>query len=270
MASRKENLQSLFSNTRTRVIILFTTVLLIIAVVIGYVKLKSIGGEPLSSASVTTAPGIQSIPGVLDPTAQYAKLQEQQNINQAQKAETSGGSAIPTIIRTQALGQGVGVVGSQGGQGGVGFITLAQEDDAGAQRSLWIQDLKNANCSKSAMDQVISQGAQLSDLKASCSCVQMKDNGYALKDLQPVCPCKELKAAGYNARQLKDAGYTADRLRACGFDACELRNAGFTAQQMKDGGYSDGELKGAGFTDAEIAKAVTRWYYCCRCEKCWM
>lgn len=255
MASRKENIKSLFSNTRTRVIIIFTLVLLLVAILIGYFKLRDIGSGPLSSA-VTSAPGaIQSIPGVLDPTAQYAHLQEQQNVDQAVRARNTGGSAIPTIIRTQALGQGAGVVGSQNGQSGVGFAALAREDESGAQRSLWLQSLQDSSCSKSAVTQVINQGAQLSDLKAACSCVQLKDVGYTLQDLDGVCACKELRAAGYNARQLKDAGYSAGRLRACGFDACELRNAGFSAQQMKDGGFSDGELKGAGFSDADIAKA---------------
>jgi intracellular multiplication protein IcmE len=252
MASRKENLKSLFSNTRTRVIIVFTLIMLVLAIVIGYMKLKSDTNASLSSELSIAPGGIQSIPGVLDPTAQYAKLQEQQNVDQAKQAETSGSSAIPTIIRTQSIGQGVGVIGSQGG---VGFVALEREDEGGGQRSLWIQSLQNANCSKSALAQVISQGAQLSDLKAACSCVQLKDNGYTLPDLEQVCACKELKAAGYNARQLKSIGYTAGRLRECGFDACELRNAGFTAQEMKDGGFSDGELKGAGFSDQEIARA---------------
>jgi intracellular multiplication protein IcmE len=256
MAGRKENLKSLFSNTRSRVIIIFTAALLIVAVVIGYVKLRAINTGPQASANLSNAPGgIQSIPGVLDPTAQYAKLQEEQNVNQASTAEKSGGSAIPTIIRTQALGQGVGVIGSQNGQTGVGFATLARENDEGAQRSLWIQNLQNSSCSKSVINQVLSQGGQLSDLKAGCTCVQLKDNGYNLQDLNQVCACKELRAAGYNARQLRDAGYTAARLRDCGFSACELRNAGFTAQEMKDAGFTDGELKGAGFTDDDINKA---------------
>ncbi|HAT2057970.1 TPA: type IVB secretion system protein DotG/IcmE [Legionella pneumophila] len=253
MASKKENLKSLFSNTRTRVIIVFTAALLIIAVVIGFFKIRSATTSSIAAAEVSTVPGgIQSIPGVLDPTAQYAKLQEEQNITQAQVAEKTGGSAIPTIIRTQALGEGVGVIGSQSG---VGFAALAQEELGGPQRSLWIQELQDGGCSKSVITKVMDQGAQLTDLKAACSCVQLKDSGYGLQELEQVCECKELKAAGYNARQLKEAGYSAGRLRNCGFDACELRNAGFTAQEMKDGGFSDGELKGAGFSDAEIAKA---------------
>ncbi|HAU1321683.1 TPA: type IVB secretion system protein DotG/IcmE [Legionella pneumophila] len=253
MASKKENLKSLFSNTRTRVIIIFTAALLIIAVVIGFLKIRSATTSSIAAAEVSTVPGgIQSIPGVLDPTAQYAKLQEEQNVTQAEIAEKTGGSAIPTIIRTQALGEGVGVIGSQSG---VGFAALAQEELGGPQRSLWIQQLQDGGCSKSVITKVVNQGAQLTDLKAACSCVQLKDSGYGLQELEQVCECKELKAAGYNARQLKEAGYTAGRLRNCGFDACELRNAGFTAQEMKDGGFSDGELKGAGFSDAEIAKA---------------
>ncbi|ERH42654.1 IcmE protein [Legionella pneumophila str. Leg01/53] len=253
MASKKENLKSLFSNTRTRVIIVFTAALLIIAVVIGFFKIRSATTSSIAAAEVSTVPGgIQSIPGVLDPTAQYAKLQEEQNITQAQVAEKTGGSAIPTIIRTQALGEGVGVIGSQSG---VGFAALAQEELGGPQRSLWIQELQDGGCSKSVITKVMNQGAQLTDLKAACSCVQLKDSGYGLQELEQVCECKELKAAGHNARQLKEAGYSAGRLRNCGFDACELRNAGFTAQEMKDGGFSDGELKGAGFSDAEIAKA---------------
>ncbi|MFI4918091.1 MAG: type IVB secretion system protein DotG/IcmE [Legionellales bacterium] len=257
MPSKKDNIKSLFSNTRSRVIILFTLTLMIAAVVIGYVKLRSSTATPLASAEVATnvAGGMRSIPGSMDPTAQYAKLQEQQNESLAHKAVTSGGSAIPTIIRTQAVGQGVGVVGSKEGKTGVGFATLAREDQTGAQQSLWIQDLKNGSCSKSVVTKVVSQGAQLSDLKAACTCVQLKDVGYSLQDLEPVCDCGELKAAGYNARQLKDAGYTASKLSKCGFNACEERNAGFSAQEMKDGGYSDGELKGAGFSESEISKA---------------
>ncbi|MBI2785991.1 MAG: type IVB secretion system protein DotG/IcmE [Legionella longbeachae] len=256
MAGRKENIKSLFSNTRTRVIIIFTAILLIIAVVVGYIKLRAINSGPTVNATVGHTPeGIQSIPGALNPTAQYAKLQQEQNVFQAQKAEQTGGSAIPTIIRTQALGEGVGVIGSQSGQSGLGFTTLAREDQDGAQKSLWLQALQNGGCSKSVIAKVVSQGAQLTDLKKACSCVQLKDNGYYLKDLNQICSCKELKAAGYNARQLKESGYTATRLRDCDFNACELRNAGFTAQEMKDAGFSEDELKGAGFSPDEIAKA---------------
>ncbi len=255
MAGRKDNIKALFSNTRSRVIIIFTAVLMLVAILIGVIKLSSSSGNVESGANLAAAPGgIQSIPGSINPSAEYASLVESQNIDQAKQASKAGGSAIPTIIRTQAFGQGVEVVGPQQGEGGLGFSTLAT-DDGGGQRSLWVQSLKETNCSKASVQKAMDQGAVLSDLKAACSCMQLKDNGYALPDLEPVCSCKELKASGFNALQLKAVGYGAGRLRLCGFDACELRNAGFTAQEMKDGGYSDGEMKGAGFSDQDISRA---------------
>ncbi|OYV55223.1 MAG: hypothetical protein B7X00_00790, partial [Legionella sp. 21-45-4] len=103
MAGKKENLKSLFTNTRTRVIIVFTAILLITAVTIGYFKFKS-ASQSVGGSAVSGTPGIQSIPGALNPTVQYAKLQQIQNVDQAKSALKTGGSAIPTIIKTQALG----------------------------------------------------------------------------------------------------------------------------------------------------------------------
>lgn len=258
MAGRKDNIKALFSNTRSRVIILFTVGFLLTAVIIGIIKISAStsASKTVSSADLTNAPaGMQSIPGSMDPTVQYASLQQAQNLAQARQAAKSGSSAIPTIIRSQAFGNGVDSVGPQQGQGGVGFETLAREDSGGTQQSLWVQSLKDSNCSKASVDKVVNEGAVLSDLKKACTCMQLKDDGYKLSDLKPVCACKALKAAGFNARQMKDAGSTASQLRLCGFDACELRAAGFTAQEMKDGGYSDGELKGAGYPENEIGRA---------------
>lgn len=257
MATRKENLKALFTNTRTRVIIAFTAVVLLIAILIGAFRL--FGGATTDSSSgsrVSYAPGgIRSIPGSEDPSAQYAALVQKQNVEQAQQAAKKGGSSIPTIIRTQAFGKGIESVGPKEGKGGVGFQTLAQEEGTGPTQSLWIQNLKDANCSQSSMQKVLNQGATLTDVKAACSCTQLRDNGYKLSDLNQVCSCSELKTAGFNAVQLKNAGYTATRLKRCGFNACQLRAAGFNAQQLKDAGFTDGELRGAGFSPEEIARA---------------
>jgi intracellular multiplication protein IcmE len=254
MATRKDNLKALFTNTRTRLILLFTGALLIIGVIIGVSKLLSTpSAEKQATADVSLVPNIQSIPGQLNPTPEYAKLQEIQNISQAQQAEKQGTSAIPTIIRLQKLGEGG--TGLQNVSQGIGFQALARESQLGPQQSLWLQELKQANCSKSSVAKVTSEGAGLDDLRKGCSCVQLKENGYQLSDLDQICSCKDLRAAGFNARQLKDQGYTAGRLKRCGFDACELRNAGFTAQQLKDGGFTDGELRGAGYSPEEIRRA---------------
>lgn len=257
MASRKENLTALFTNTRSRVIIIFTGVLLALAVTVGIIKLAPSKSDSLTTGTeLSNVPaGIQSVPGSINPTAQYASLQQSQNVEQAQQAAQTGGSAIPTIIRTEAFGQGVDAVGPQQGEGGVGFSTLSAEDNGGVQQSLWLQSLKDSNCSKATVDQVVTQGAALSDLKKVCSCAQLKDDGYKLSDLKPYCPCQQLKAAGFNARQLKEVGLNAGQLRACGFSACELRDAGFSAQELMDGGFPAAELKGAGFSDQDIMRA---------------
>ncbi|MGQ3888117.1 type IVB secretion system protein DotG/IcmE [Legionella sp. CNM-1927-20] len=256
MAGRKENLQALFTNTRSRVIIVFTAILLIIAVLYGLLRFMRASDEAsVSPSAVSSAPNIQSIPGALDPTIQYAKLQEAQNVSQAQTALKTGSSAIPTIVRSQALGSGVQTIGSQGGEGGLSFTGLNVAEQAGTQRSLWLQDLQNNNCSKATVNKVVAQGANLIVLRNACSCIQLKDVGYQINALQQVCSCQELKAAGFNANQFKSIGYTAERLRTCQFNACELRDAGFSAQALKDAGFSDGELKGAGYSDQEIARA---------------
>lgn len=256
MASRKENLKALFTNTRSRVIILFTVLLLVVAVIIGGLKIISATKSPIQAvASLSSSPqGIQSVPGALNPTAQYASLQETQNSQQAEKAIKSGGSAIPTIIRTQAFGQGVQAVGPVQGEGSVGFETLAREEAGGTQQGLWLQTLKDSQCSLLSVQKVVAQGAVMSDLRSACSCLKLKEDGYSLADLSSVCSCVDLREAGYNADQLKAQGFSAERLRLCGFSACNLKSAGFSVQAMKDGGYSDGELKGAGFPEDVIAK----------------
>ncbi|HAF87632.1 MAG: type IV secretion protein IcmE [Legionellaceae bacterium] len=255
MAQKKENIKMLFTNTRSRVIIVFTAIIMLVAIVIGLTKFFS-GNKSAADSSLANAPaGIRSIPGALDPTAEYAKLQEAQNVSQATSALKTGQSAIPTIIRSQSVGSGVNILQPKTGQTGVGFSALTRETQGGDIKTQWLQQLKDNNCSKTAVAQVLEQGATLSDVKKVCSCIQLKDDGYSLRLLKTVCACKELKASGVSVRQLKDNGYSAGELRQCGFNACEVKNAGFTADQMKEGGFSDGELKGAGFSDPEIAKA---------------
>lgn len=259
MAGKKENIKALFSNTRTRTIILFTGFLLIFVILFGFVRffMASRGNADISSAVdlKRTPANIQSIPGSVNQTAQYAALQQEQNIQQAKTAETKGNSAIPTIIRAQEFGQGVQIIGPQSGTGGVGFVTLSMENQLGPQQSVWTQDLQNDHCNPVTLKHVLSQGATLKEVHPPCSCRVLKDNGFGLKELSGVCACPDLKQAGYSAAELKGIGYTTEKLKDCGYSACEVRGAGFTAQQMKDGHYSDGELLGAGFSPRDIERA---------------
>ncbi len=257
MPSSKENLKALFTNTRSRIIIVFTFVVLLLAFVIGVVKYEmALMGPIESNTDLTRAPaGISSIPGALNQTKEYAALQAKQNQQQAATALKSGSSAIPTIIRSQAFGQGIESVGPQGGQGGLGFETLTRENQTGPQLSLWLQDLDDHHCDHASIQKVISEGATLQEIKRQCNCLALKQYGYSLKDLKPLCSCSEFKSLGMNVVQFKEAGYTASELRVCGFSACEEHEAGFGAQVMKAAGFSDGELKGSGFSDDDILRA---------------
>lgn len=105
--TKLRNIGGLFRDTRTRTIILFTSVVLIIGVVVGIIRLTKDAPLPDTSAKVNVTPNIQSIPGGFDQSTseEYARLQEQQNIMQAKIAEQQGSSAIPTIIRATNIGQ---------------------------------------------------------------------------------------------------------------------------------------------------------------------
>ncbi len=257
MAGKKENIKALFSNTRTRIIIVFTLFLVITTIVVGFVKFGNKFGTFDVKTDVSRSPAsIESIPGALNQTEQYADLQNQQNVEQAEKAQEKGGSAIPTIIRSQAFGEGVEEIGPQGGTGSVGFSTLAQESLGGPQYSLWFQNVQDANCSKASIDEAMNNnGASMRDISQACSCEKLKEAGFGLNELKQFCPCKKLKQIGFSIMELKAEGYSARELRKCGFNACEEHSIGFSAKDMKDAGYSDGELKGSGFSDKDIAIA---------------
>ena len=115
------------------------------------------------------APGIQSIPGALNPTSEYQKLQRKQNTQQYQRALKSGASTIPTIVKSQAFGKDVTQV--QGDiSGGPGFISLKNEQSAGPAKNLWLQELRQANCSARAIQKVSSEGASVADIAQVCRC----------------------------------------------------------------------------------------------------
>src|SRR3990167_5194148 len=252
--NKKDNLKALFTNTRTRLIIFFTFFILIIGIVIaGYkIQMTTMLPDERHGGKISNLPGnIQSIPGAINQTAQYARLQDEQNVEQASLALKTGGSSIPTIIESHAFGEGVESIPSQGS---LGFVSLSTQSKAG-QQSPWYDVLKAASCTKESMDKALTQGAGIGDLQQACGCSNLPNLGFSFKDLTEVCPCSELRKIGYKAPEFKEIGYDERRLRDCGFSTCELHSSGFTALQLKDAGYSDGELKGAGFTEEEISKA---------------
>lgn len=95
-------------DARARVFVLFLAIIGIVVLV--YLASVYLGGgaSTVGPSKVANAPGgLQSIPGGANLTAEYQRALNQANIQAAESAKMSGGSAIPTQINT-----GVGAGGS--------------------------------------------------------------------------------------------------------------------------------------------------------------
>lgn len=106
MAGELKNISKLFQNSRTRAILVVTIGLILIMLVTGIIHLTKRPPKPAANISLQGAPtGIKSVPGGFDrpETAEYAKLQTQQNLQKAQQAQATGGSAVPTIVSSTTL-----------------------------------------------------------------------------------------------------------------------------------------------------------------------
>lgn len=203
---------------KSRAVIFFVVVILIVSIVVGYLLYR----KHLSVGSVAVlggAPSIQSIPGVGSTSTEYVKLQEQQNIQQAQQAAQQGTSAVPTITRTSYFGPSDFQAGTSGRPG-------CNPDD-----------LRRARAAGVTAEELRCKGCSLAALKAA---------GYT---------AGELAAAGFTAADLKNAGFSPADLRNAGFTAAELKAAGFSPQQLAAAGYDPSSLAAAGFSPADLQNA---------------
>jgi len=269
MGKRFENLKNTFSDTKARVTVVVILATLVIASSMGYLQFRSrIQPEAAAGgAAVSSAPNIVSIPGVGDPSRQYVKLQEQQNIQQSDEALQKNTAAIPTITRVTYLDSGVP---STSGKDACGVEELKRAHAAGVTAA----ELRCRGCSLAALKAAGFSAAELraagfsaKDLKdAGFSAAELRDAGFSAKDLaQAGFSAKELKDAGFSAAELKNAGFStkdlaqagfsAKELRDAGFSAAELKNAGFSAKDLVAAGFSANELKNAGFSTAELQAA---------------
>lgn len=104
MKLQLQNMANLFKNTRTRSIILLTGFILLFGFLYGIMHFAH-KKEPVADTSVQlkeSPSNIESVPGGLDqsPSADYQRLQAQQNIQQVAIAEKTGTSTIPTLLDT--------------------------------------------------------------------------------------------------------------------------------------------------------------------------
>jgi polyhydroxyalkanoate synthesis regulator phasin/type IV secretory pathway VirB10-like protein len=96
-------------DARARVFVLFLGVIGLILLV--YLGTKYLGGsdKTVGPSRVASAPsGLQSIPGGTTATAEYQRALNQANVQVAEAAKMSGGSAIPTQINTGSVSFGPG------------------------------------------------------------------------------------------------------------------------------------------------------------------
>lgn len=147
MGERTNNIANLFSNMRTRNIILVTGGVLVLAIFIGYLGFsrKETREGIQTGATAARAPRqVRPIPGRLE-SAKFAKMQDQLNEQRQQEALQKGESFIPTITRTE--GQDVdGIFSEQASQAeeeasltDAATTSSSGEDDTqltGAQRRL--------------------------------------------------------------------------------------------------------------------------------------
>ena len=92
------NLKAVLSNTRSRVVLIFTGLVLVFAIIVGIGLFSRNTGK--SEARINSTPQISSIVGGFDHKVdpRYAKLLQEQNRQQAQQALRDNGTAVPTII----------------------------------------------------------------------------------------------------------------------------------------------------------------------------
>lgn len=225
--------KEVLGDTRSRMVVIILSLIVVIVMVIAFIKFKRASAPPSGlGSSVTETPNISSIPGLGNPSREYAKLQEQQNANLASEAKRKGTSAIPTLVRTTYIDSGV------------------SDDQSGSTSAegCGIEELKRARAS----------GVTASELRCrGCSAAALKAAGYSAADLKAAgFSAADLKAAGFSEAELRAAGYGATDLKAAGFSAKDLHNANLTAGELAKAGYSANELHSAGYTDDEVKNAT--------------
>ncbi len=248
---------------RLAVVIIVVTMVLAIGIVLLRMRRDNVATTGLGSAIYAGVPEISSIPGVGNPTREYAKLQEQQNAELAREAERKGTAAMPTIIRTTYIDSGFSTDLSSGATSGDGCSTeeLVAAKTAGVQ----VAELRCRGCSLAALKAAGFSAGELA--KAGFSAEELARSGFTVDELrQAGFSAKELIAAGISGEQLLQAGYNVAELREAGVTAEGLHAAGVDVAALVQGGFLPDELLKAGFTKQELATAGVNSSQDAKCE----
>lgn len=221
MGQKIENISKAFANPKTRGIFIVLAIVVLVAVSMGYLRIKTSGNTTsgnVGGSSVTATPAITSVPGTNEASQEYVRLQETQNTQLSETALRRGTAAIPTLTRVTHLETGV--------------ATASDE---------------NASCSAEELQRARNAGVTVTELRCrGCSLTTLRNAGFG---------AGELAAAGFSAKELKDAGFNADDLKAAGISVRELAQASFTARELAQLGYSAAELQDAGFNPQMLKSA---------------
>ena len=239
MNDKLNNAKMVLADSRSRLVVVALGVVAILALGIAYMKFRVSKLPPAGVGSNISAavPEITSIPGVGQPTREYAKLQEQQNEQLAREAAKKGTSSMPTVVRTTYIDSSVST-------------DLSDQSGATSLAGCSVEELKLARGSGVSATELRCRGCSLAALKAAgFSAGELKAAGFSAEELREVgFSSEELRKAGFSVEELRKAGFSAGELRKAGFSAGELHRAGFGADEIRKAGYSEQELSKAGFT----------------------
>ena len=225
-----DNIKAVVKDTRSRAILIITLIIIIIGVILGYWGLKREGAAIVGGARVGGAkPTITSVPGVGEPSREYVKTQQLENLLKAQEAAKKGGTAIPVVTR--------------GGLIGVGEFrpTTAVEEE----------------CSPEALLAARAAGVKAEELRCKgCSAEQLRAARYSAGELVNAgFGGKDLTNAGFTSAELRDAGMTVEELYRAAISPQDLLAAGFTPAEVATTGLTAKQLAAAGVSQSGLAAA---------------
>lgn len=100
MANRMQNIANLFSDVKTRTIIIFTGVILLGAIIVGIVRLGASSRRDIDTATQVAGSRVaEGTPGGQRLNPEERKLAKEQDVRRAEQAKQTGGSAVPSILR---------------------------------------------------------------------------------------------------------------------------------------------------------------------------
>ncbi len=211
-------------NLRSRILIVVSVMIILIGAGLGYWAFKAQNAGINTGANLSTTPQVESVPGSGEPSREYVRSLQKENLEQAKQAAVTGTAAVPTITRTT-------------------LVRSSSETD---------------QCSPEELRKARAAGVKAEELRCrGCDASALRAAGYTAGELMNAgFSAKELRDAGFTAAELREAGFTAAELARAGFSAEELLAAGFSAAELAQAGVATQQLTKAGVTQEALNQAA--------------